>query len=341
MSAVAKSSQNIINHIVLILDASSSMTWHAKTLIKVADSQIAYLAERSKAMDQETRITVYAFGSAGDIRCLIYDKDVLRMPTLAGLYATNGMTALIDATILALDDLASTPQKYGEHAFLLYLLTDGEENNSHASSMTLKERLDEKKLPDNWTIAALVPDANGKFMAKKYGFPAENIAIWDTSVDAHGIETVGETIKAATDTYMTNRASGLTSTRALFTNDLTSQDIKGSLTTLTPGSYFFLDVKNDGRIDEFVGAATGRPYSPGSAFFQFTKSEIIHPHKKIAVEHQGHVYTGQHARQLLGLPDQRIRVRPSEQAKRGYTLFVQSTSNNRKLLGGTRVLMMR
>jgi outer membrane lipoprotein-sorting protein len=71
---------NIINHIVLVLDASSSMGPFANELVKVADKQIAYLAQRSKELDQETRITVYTFATkdyygSPDIRCLIYDKD--------------------------------------------------------------------------------------------------------------------------------------------------------------------------------------------------------------------------------------------------------------------------
>ena len=56
---------NIINHIVLVLDASTSMTHLSDELIKVADNQISYLAQRSKELDQETRITVYSFASSG------------------------------------------------------------------------------------------------------------------------------------------------------------------------------------------------------------------------------------------------------------------------------------
>jgi Mg-chelatase subunit ChlD len=53
------SQQNYINHIVMVLDMSGSMSPHARELIKVADGQIAHLARRSQELDQETRITVY------------------------------------------------------------------------------------------------------------------------------------------------------------------------------------------------------------------------------------------------------------------------------------------
>ena len=99
--------ENIINHIVLVLDASTSMTHLSSELIKVADNQIAHLAIRSKELDQETRITVYSFASSGydwrtpKIDCLVYDKDVLRMPSIAQVYQAKGNTPLIDATIVA------------------------------------------------------------------------------------------------------------------------------------------------------------------------------------------------------------------------------------------------
>ena len=68
--------ENYINHIVLVLDASSSMEGHARELIKVADNQIAYLAQRSKDLDQETRITVYSFSDNNKIKCLVVDENL-------------------------------------------------------------------------------------------------------------------------------------------------------------------------------------------------------------------------------------------------------------------------
>jgi hypothetical protein len=69
-------SQNYINHVALVLDASSSMSHLSRKVVDVADQQIAYLARRSRELDQETRVTVYVF--ADKVECVIYDKDVLR-----------------------------------------------------------------------------------------------------------------------------------------------------------------------------------------------------------------------------------------------------------------------
>jgi hypothetical protein len=50
------------------------------------------------------------------------------------------------------------------------------------------------------------------------------------------------------------------------------------------------------------------------------------------------VYGGEEARNLLGLPDMEVRVKPDFNPD--FKIFVQSTSTNRKLVGNTQVLLM-
>lgn len=329
--------QNYINHIVLVLDASSSMTNNAAELVKVADNQIAYLAQRSKELDQETRVTVYSFSYSRDIKCLIYDKDVLRMPSIKDLYKPNGMTALIDATTLALDDLAMTPEKYGEHAFLIYVLTDGMENDSKNRPDSLLRKI--TNLPDHWTVATFVPDPTGVHYAKQIGFPKENIAVWDAT-SAKGVNEAGEKIRQTTETFMQNRTKGIRGSKNLFAMKKVSiSTVAKNLQSLHFGQYRLLDVENDGRIDEFVESKLNRPYKLGEAYYQLMKREEIQPQKEVAIfdPKTSKVYIGHDARQLLGLPDHHVKVGPSDHP---YEIFVQSTSVNRKLIGGTRLLIL-
>lgn len=331
--------QNYVNHIALVLDASGSMDRHATALIKVADDLIAHLALRSKELDQETRITVYTF--AASVKCVIYDKDVLRLPSIRTLYRAGGWTTLIDATLLSQADLALTPEKYGDHAFLTYVLTDGQENRSVGRPADLVKRL--ASLPDHWTVAVLVPDMNGKFEAKKFGFPADNIAIWDAT-SAHGMAEAGVTIRTATDTFMTNRSSGIRGTRTLFSTGaeaVNQQTVAASgLTPLKPAQFHLIPVNEDGvEIREFVQNC-GLPYVLGRTYYQLSKLETIQPQKSIAIVEKktNKVYIGHDARQVLGLPDVEVRVRPTANAE--YTIFVQSTSVNRKLKQWTKLLVL-
>lgn len=331
-------SENYINHIALVLDASGSMQFLSSDVVQVADNQIAYLAQRSKELDQETRVTVYTF-EGRNVKCLIYDKDVLRLPSIKGLYRIGGDTPLIDATLKALDDLSKTPELYGEHAFLTYVLTDGAENSSKNRPDALTTKLN--GLPDHWTVACFVPNANGVHEAKKFGFAKDNIAVWDTS--SKGVKEMGETIRKTTDTFMTARASGVRGYRNLFNLDVTSlnKTAVDKLDKLGPGQFRMLAVKSDSPIADFIEAQTKRPYRLGEAYYQLTKPVEVQPQKTVALfdKKAYAVYTGKNARKLLGLPDNHT-VRVSPALHPNYEIFIQSTSVNRKLLSGTNVLLI-
>jgi hypothetical protein len=336
--------QNCINHIVFVLDRSGSMSGRASQVVKVFDSQIEYLAQRSKELDQETRVTVYQFGN--DTECLVYDKDVLRLPSLAKLYKINGNTALLNATAQAIDELAETPQRYGDHSFLIYVLTDGQENWSHTTgrktgAAQLAEKI--KKLPENWTLAVMVPDQNGVFDAKKFGFPANNIAVWNTTSEK-GVEEVGNTLRSVTNTYMTARSRGVRGTKSLFqldSNALASTNVKNVLEEVKAIEYDLLPVHKDAVIKPFVESWTQNPYRVGSTYYQLTKPETLQAYKQIAIQDKatGKVYSGVNARKLLGLPDFTVKVNPADFGK--FDVFAQSTSTNRKLVGGTKLIVFK
>lgn len=333
--------KNYINHVVLVIDASGSMYNLAETVVKVVDDTVKHLAEESIAQEQETRVTVYTFSSGyNHIKCLAYDMDVLRMPSIKGMYRATGGTALIDATIKAIDDLSQTATLYGEHAFLLYTITDGDENSSsyNATSLTTKFRSIDSK--GNWSYATFVPNQTGVSYAVKYGFPKENVIIWDTS-SAKGFETVGQIVRQASSTFMTNRSMGVRSSKNLFQmNTVSGTDIVKALTPLPISTYRLIPVGFDQRVDEFVYDQTGSKLIVGKAYYQLTKKETIQPQKNIAIGYGGKVYTGPQARRLIGLPDYTVDVDPKSSQYSSYSIFVQSTALNRKLIDGTSLLLL-
>lgn len=336
---------NYINHITVVGDESSSMTRHTDAFNQVYDNLIEHLVERSRHHAQETRVTTYLFNSTSGIRCVTYDKDVLREVTMKGRYRPAGMTPLVKATLLSIDDQRLIPQKYGSHAFLTFVITDGQENQG-GNGRTLHDRI--VTAPANETYAVFVPDQHGVFEAKQYGFPGDNISVWDTTRTA-GVENVGATMRAAAETFMEGRTYGIhgyggvasASAAGLFkVRDFSASEIQAAAVPLTRGSYFFLDVSAKERIDEFVSRETKKPYEPGRSFYQFMKTETIQPSKRIAVELNGDVYTGPGARKVLGLPDG-TSVRAKDVRKDGMTVFVESKSYNRNLIPGTRLLQLR
>ncbi|MFE0733855.1 vWA domain-containing protein [Streptomyces sp. NPDC058855] len=341
--------QNYINHVALVLDASSSMSHLSGKVVEVADQQIAYLARRSRELDQETRVTVYVF--ADKVECVIYDKDVLRMPSLKQLYRVGGMTALLAAALKSQRELALTAQLYGDHSFLTFVLTDGQENASHRSpdaptrdpkelARAVAGMIETQK--DNWTLAVLVPDQMGRHEAMRCGFPKDNIAIWDAT-STQGLEEAGQVIQEATEKFMVGRTKGIRGSRAVFSTgaEAVNKDTieAAGLTPVQPSEYRLLDVTRDGTIRDRV-VESGLEYRTGCAFYQLSKSEKVQARKQIAVleKKTDRIFTGPQARTLLGLPDVEVRVRPDHNDE--FTIFVQSTSVNRKLAPNTRLLVM-
>ncbi len=329
----------LINHIFFLIDNSGSMHGRENDVVKVFDGQIEYLARRSKEMDQETRVSVFTFNTK--IECVVYDKDVLRLPSLAGIYRTTGQTALIDAVMQSISDLRQVPELYCNHSTLGFCITDGEENSSKRSASELSRAI--AALPDNWTLAALVPDARGVKEAKTYGFPAQNVQVWSTE-NAKGVVELGETIRRVTDDYMQARKSGIRSVKNLFNIDLSKLNkasVKSALKELDGSQYMLLRVNKKEVIKDFVESWTKENFRQGCAYYELMKKEIIQANKQVCIMDQanGKLYSGPNARQMLGLPDYEVKVEPKDHAN--FTIYVQSNSTNRNLVPGTTLIVMK
>lgn len=348
--------QNQIDHIAYVVDASTSMQERAEETITVIDNQTAFLADMSKQTGRETRVTIYIFSDPHNIKCVVFDKDVLRLPSIREFYQPDGWTALLDATGLAIEDLKMTMQKYGDHAFLLFAFTDGQENQSRRHSAFSLSRMI-KDLGENWTVAALVPDVNGKLMARRFGFPDGNISIWNVNSNT-GVEEAGETMKAALSAYSGLRSAGGQGTRTLFSTDanaVNAATIKAAgLKPLSKDRYSLVPVvkpkANQGvlnkdkhrvwEISDFTKHATGN-FTVGSVYYQLSKKERIQGNKALAVLENAtsKVFVGDEVRAMIGLPDDDKSVAPDFNPD--YTIFVQSTSVNRHLVVGTKLLIVK
>ncbi len=333
--------QNYINHIAFVIDASSSMASLSDEVVKVFDTQITELATSSKKLNQETRVSVYVFSDS--VECLVYDMDVMRLPSLKQHYRASGMTALLDGTGKAIVDLKKTPELYGDHSFLVYVLTDGGENASHSFNPDSLSKL-LGGLPSHWTMAVMVPNLQGVSAARAVGFLPDNIMQWRT--DKAGFSEVADTISKTTATYMQNRAKGVRGTKNLFAmnTNISTNTVKKALEVLPNGEYETLLVRkyDDGKaIKDFVEGYTKGSYRVGSAYYQLSKPEKIQATKNLIIREKksAKAYTGDNARSLLGLPDAEVKVTPA--TIKDYDIFVQSTSVNRKLVKDTHLLVMK
>lgn len=328
--------QHLINHISLVVDKSASMRSHSAKVVEVFDRELNNLKQRSVDAHQETRISIYLFDDY--IEVLTFDMDVMRFTSLKDYYKIGGNTALIDATLQAIEDNRKLPELYGDHAFLLYVITDGQENaskkntrNAIANTLT--------NLPDNWTTGILVPDNQGVKYAQEFGFNAGSIATWDIGAS---FENVGQNFNSVTTSYMDMRSKGIRSTKGLFTLDSSKLDVvRGNLQELPPYSYEVYPVRNKAAIKSYIESWTKQPYRLGSAYYEPAATVDIQDYKKILVQdvRNGRVYEGSNIRQLLGIPASTAKVNPGQH--KDWRIFVQSTSVNRNLLPDTFVLVRK
>lgn len=110
------------------------------------------------------------------------------------------------------------------------------------------------------------------------------------------------------------------------------------LAAVPPGRFQVLAIDHDSAIKDFV-LENGLRFKKGRGFYEFTKTETIQGGKEVVLMDRtsGDMFSGGKAREMLGLPEsETARVRPTSLEK--YAVFVQSTSVNRRLLGGTRFL---
>jgi hypothetical protein len=297
-------------------------------------------------------------------------------------YSVRGNTALVDATLLALDDFDLITEKYGDHGFLMYVVTDGEENVSKGNGVRppfgrtpfaeLQRQLSERiiGLKDNRTVVAFVPNDRGVRQVQSLGFPVGNIAVWDATSE-RGLEEAAETIRATAESYTTARSTGLRGTSTLLTlgGQVDAKAVKQKLKPLDPSEYDLVPItkvrekafekktkptktypegRSQGwfvRIDDFVNHVDP-PFRIGKGYYQLfsggaRKSEKIQGNKQIAVmdKKTSQVYVGQQARSIVGLPAHDVTVKADTNPD--FEIFVRSTSDNRHLPVGTKLLLLK
>lgn len=329
--------QVLKNHVAFVLDVSGSMHGLLDQVQKVFQKQIDFLRKSSLAFEQETRVSVYVFDD--NVQCLISDVDVARPMELEKL-RSGGSTALLDACVLAIDDLELLPQKYGDHSFIIYLLTDGEENMSKCTASFFKSKL--RNLPNNFSICALAPTINSIQYLKNYGIPEGNIDKWDTT--NKGLEEVGERIEKTITNFYNARKTGVRSMSTMFAdlNNVTLSDIKQVAKEVKKFDILINEDVKAVHIKPLVESKLNKPYQIGRSFYELVKRETIQENKEIAIQDKktGKVYVGFDARQILGLPTRgSIKIDPVDSPK--WNVYVQSNAVNRNVIPKQRILVLQ
>ena len=110
------------------------------------------------------------------------------------------------------------------------------------------------------------------------------------------------------------------------------------LRAVPPGRFQALKVAKDAPIADFV-RDNGLDFKIGRGFYEFTKKVTVQAGKEVILMDRttGDFFSGDKAREMAGIP-LGVEARVSPESLEQYVCFIQSTSANRKLLGGTKFL---
>lgn len=333
-----------VNYIALVVDGSGSMNIHKSRAAEVVNSQLQRIWEESRITGQTTRVIVVAFDDRHVIRHMS-EGDKFSYPWM------QGSTALWNAVWHGADELERLHKKDGnvDFAFTIITTTDGEENASHyafpnldASSFNSWVR--SKIATDRWTFGFATPPG-GRRVLESFGVHAGNITEWETT--KAGFDRLEQQTRKAIGNIYVARSAGLTSTNTaqanLFAVDLSKQGSALKQAKWDPLENHFKSykVEREMGIKPFLESKQGT-FVEGEGYYELTKKELVQAYKDLVVQDKTtkKVLAGTPAKAAIGLPiGADHKVDPFNLGP--YKIFVQSTSNNRKLVRGTEVLVVK
>lgn len=329
-----------INIVAFLRDVSGSMD-HLKTALRNNFNEVwNATAQASRQLDQDTRAVVYDFSNR--LNKTIPMQDI-QAPQSGALHWIGMGTQLFNSLEKIMREIeGSLPP---EASVLINVLTDGEDDSLYPSEQ-FKRYLKGLQDTGRWTFSFQMPPGKADAFSRVMGIPRDNIREWEAT-ERGMIET-----RIATCTAMNNfaaaRSSGAKSVANYYapvTTDLSQVNASQLKQSLQDVSFRFRSVtaEKECPIKSLVEVKTGAPYVIGQAYYQLMKKEEVQPQKAVLIQEKGkkQVWGGDEARLLIGLPaaheGKLAKVTPGNHSN--YDIFVQSTSVNRKVPRGTRLLI--
>lgn len=337
-------------YVGLVRDHSGSMAHLRDTAKQDYNTLIGVIKTASDREDIDTIVSVVkcGVGPAGSVETEFVNSSISRLKPLANYDTTGSWTPLFDSVGEIIDILEKSPDaKDPNVTFLVMVVTDGAENHSSKwNGRTLGDRITRLMQTDRWTFTFRVP-YGGKSVLTRMGLPSGNIEEWEQT-ERDFVRSSGITGQAVSN-YFSGVAKGVRSTNSFYADaaKVTKRDVKSTMTNISSEVRIWpvmnMDLPRNGKaleIAPFVEGKTRELYVRGSAFYELVKTEkAVQASKLIVIRSRkdGAVYAGQSARDLLNLPTQgTIKLSPGDHGD--WEIFIQSTSSNRHLPFGSKVL---
>lgn len=195
-------------YVALVLDQSGSMSATKAQAVQGYNEQIQQMKLNSK--DQDIFCSLVTFN--GDVFEHLWCEPAEKLTEASAEdYRCEGSTSMRDAVGYTIDKLRKTTDDKEDVAYLVIIISDGDENTSkHFSVEALKELKDSVERTGKWTFTYMGCDEKYlKKVAQEMNIPISNVAKWCNH--NAGSASYGQQMNAVKmRNYYDNRARGVT-----------------------------------------------------------------------------------------------------------------------------------
>lgn len=313
----------------ILVDSSGSMQSYSKEVVQLINNQLKDI----RNSDLQIYTSLYTFNDV--VTTIFSNKSKNNLPDV-DTYLPIGSTSLNDALVSVLDPNSKDINQ-------LIIITDGQENTSRTATATVVSLIKNCLNSDQWTIGFCCPKGDKNTIVNVYQIPEGSVQVWNTT--SAGVNTLSTQLSVASTNYYSNIKRGVKNTKSsYFAPDLniTKTEVKRNLDNVT-NNYHIKNVTNKDDLTAASFVTSKRlKFVVGCLYYQLTKRETLQDYKNIVLmkNSDGTLYSGEEVRNILSIPEGgTISINPSFSPD--WTVFVRSTSWNRKLVPSTKVLIQK
>lgn len=205
-------------YVVMILDQSGSMGGTKAQAVQGYNEQVQQMKLNSK--DQDIFCSLITFNGEVFEHLWCEPADKLTEATTED-YKTEGSTAMRDAVGYAIEKLQRTTDSKEDVAYLVVIVSDGEENASkHYSIEALNELKASAEKTGKWTFTYM--GCNERYLKKisqEMNIPISNMALWSNATPALAAQGMLRSCKKV-DHYYKSRAVGQVQNSNVYSDDV-------------------------------------------------------------------------------------------------------------------------